>query len=301
MHQHRTHLKRQAARSREKTKRQKSAARRRIAQLSRRQADARSRGETGRTARRHPSLLAIAAPMTLRPRSRAADGQQHKHRIRGRQPTDRTAAGAQTPEQLSDISVEMSPGSSPCRNTGTGTKFSTAKVNLDTDSSNPTGSKFNDGMSDTTGELGHDHGSTNSRGNTPHESDRMRPFVSQGDPSQFIVIGSIGNQRVRILVDTGATISFISSTLVPTLTPKPEVKTSELSVVLGNNETQDTDHYVDVPLTIHNCSLPASLHLLQLPTAFDVIAGLDWLSHHDSTFTSERDLLRSLTRWVNVY
>ena len=137
-------------------------------------------------------------------------------------------------------------------------------------------------MSDTAGELGHDHGSTNSRGNTPHESDRMRPFVSQGDPSQFIVIGGIGNQRVRILVDTGATISFISSTLVPTLTPKPEVKKSELSVVLGNNETQDTDHYVDVPLTIHNCSLPASLHLLQLPTAFDVIAGLDWLSQHDS-------------------
>ena len=74
VHQHRTHLKRQAARSREKTKRQKSAARRRTAQLSGRQADARSRGETGRTARRHPSLLAIAAPMTLRPRSRAAVG-----------------------------------------------------------------------------------------------------------------------------------------------------------------------------------------------------------------------------------
>ena len=165
-------------------------------------------------------------------------------------------------EQL--FSVETwSPGSSPCNNTCTSTKFSTAKVNLDTDTkfSNPTRSKFNDGMSDTAGELGHDHGSTNSRGNTPHESDRMRPFVSQGDPSQFIVIGSIGNQRVRILVDTGATISFISSTLVPTLTPKPEVKKSELSVVLGNNETQDTDHYVDVPLTIHNCSLPARLLL----------------------------------------
>ena len=68
--------------------------------------------------------------------------------------------------------------------------------------------------------------------------------------------GSIGDQRVRILVDTGATISFITSALVPMLRPKPEVKKSELSVVLGNSETQDTDHYVEVPLTIHSCVLP---------------------------------------------
>ena len=227
--------------------------------------------------------------MTLRPRSRAAAGQQPKHRISGRQAPARVEVRGQSHEQ--DVEI-WSPESNPCSNittsnitttTGTGTKFSTAAVNLDTDShdsSNP--SKFSDGMSDPVGELGKGKSPTTSRGNKPHESDRMRPFVSQGDPSQFIVIGSIGNQRVRILVDTGATISFISSTLVPTLTPKPEVERSELSVVLGNSETQDTDHYVDVPLMIRNCSLPARLHLLQLPTAFDVIAGLDWLSQHDS-------------------
>ena len=106
--------------------------------------------------------------------------------------------------------------------------------------------------------------------------------MSQGDPAQFIVAGSIGDQRVRILVDTGATISFITSALVPMLRPKPEVKKSELSVVLGNSETQDTDHYVEVPLTIHSCVLPASLHLLALPNAFDIIVGLDWLALHDS-------------------
>ena len=110
----------------------------------------------------------------------------------------------------------------------------------------------------------------------------MRPSVSQGDPAQFIVAGSIGDQRVRILVDTGATISFITSALVPMLRLKPEVKKSELSVVLGNSETQDTDHYVEVPLTIHSCVLPANLHLLQLPNAFDIIVGLDWLALHDS-------------------
>ena len=65
---------------------------------------------------------------------------------------------------------------------------------------------------------------------TNRDDGTMRPYVSEGDPSQFIVSGSIGDQRVRILVDTGATISFISSELVPMLTPKPEVKTSELSV-----------------------------------------------------------------------
>ena len=106
--------------------------------------------------------------------------------------------------------------------------------------------------------------------------------MSQGDPAQFIVAGSIGDQRVNILVDTGATISFITSSIVPMLTPAPEVRKSELSVVLGNSETQDTDHYVSVPLTIHSCALPANLHLLQLPEAFDVIVGLDWLALHDS-------------------
>ena len=84
-----------------------------------------------------------------------------------------------------------------------------------------------------------------------------------GDPKQFLIAGSIGDRRVRILVDTGATISFISSELVPMLTPKPEVKTSELSVVLGNSETQDTDHCVEVPLMIHGCRLPALLHLIR--------------------------------------
>ena len=144
--------------------------------------------------------------------------------------------------------------------------------------------KFSAGEIGTTGELTKRESppTPNSRDQENHESSPMRPFMSQGDPAQFIVAGSIGDQRVRILVDTGATISFITSALVPMLRPKPEVKKSELSVVLGNSETQDTDHYVEVPLTIHSCVLPASLHLLALPNAFDIIVGLDWLALHDS-------------------
>ena len=42
-----------------------------------------------------------------------------------------------------------------------------------------------------------------------------RAYLSAGDPKQFLIAGSIGDQRVRILVDTRATISFIKSTLVP--------------------------------------------------------------------------------------
>ena len=102
-----------------------------------------------------------------------------------------------------------------------------------------------------------------------------------GDPKQFLIAGSINDRRVRILVDTGATISFIKSNLVPLLTPSPKVEKSELAVVLGNGETQDTDFFIDVDLRAKHCKFDANLHLLELPDAFDVIVGLDWLSRHD--------------------
>ena len=82
-------------------------------------------------------------------------------------------------------------------------------------------------------------------------------------------------------MDTGATISFVKSTLVPLLTPRPKVEKSELAVVLGNGETQDTDFFIDVDLRVQHCKFDSNLHLLELPDAFDVIAGLDWLTKHN--------------------
>ena len=108
----------------------------------------------------------------------------------------------------------------------------------------------------------------------------LRPPLSRGDPKQFILSGSIGDRLVRVLVDTGATISFISKNLVARLKPTPEVLKSELSVMMGNGETHDTNHYVEVDLVLDNTSLPGKFHLLELPPAFDAIAGLDWLSKH---------------------
>ena len=110
--------------------------------------------------------------------------------------------------------------------------------------------------------------------------DMLRPPLSFGDPKQFILRGSIGDRQVRVLVDTGATISFLSRELVGKLKPKPEVKKSELSVMMGNGDTQDTNHYVEVDLVLNNTSLPGQFHLLDLPSAFDAIAGLDWLAKH---------------------
>ena len=68
---------------------------------------------------------------------------------------------------------------------------------------------------------------------------------------------------------------------MPLLTPSPKVEKSELAVVLGNGETQDTDFFIDVGLRVKHCKFDANLHLLELPDAFDVIVGLDWLSRHD--------------------
>ena len=60
-------------------------------------------------------------------------------------------------------------------------------------------------------------------------------------------------------MDTGATISFIKSSLVPLLTPSPKVEKSELAVVLGNGETQDTDFFIDVDLRIKHYQFDSSL------------------------------------------
>ena len=80
---------------------------------------------------------------------------------------------------------------------------------------------------------------------------------------------------MRVLVDTGATISFINRDLVGKLKPSPEVRKAELSITLGNGESHDTDHYVDADLVLNNATLPARFHLLDLPEAFDAIAGID--------------------------
>ena len=123
----------------------------------------------------------------------------------------------------------------------------------------------------------------------------MRPFRSDGDPKQFLVEGSIGDQRVRILIDTGATISFISRSLVKVLTPKLTVKRSELAIVLGNGDTQDTDHYVDVDLRLKHQSFESRLQLLTLPTTFDVIVGMDWLTRYDGRVNARARTLEVTT------
>ena len=120
----------------------------------------------------------------------------------------------------------------------------------------------------------------------------LRPPLSTGDPKQFILSGSIGDQRVRVLVDTGATISFISKALVPLLKPSPEVLRSELSIMMGTGEMRDSDHYVDVQLILNSTALDAKLHLLELPPAFDVIAKkTGWLHGYTSTSDIVRPLL----------
>ena len=80
-------------------------------------------------------------------------------------------------------------------------------------------------------------GGTHDKNHVPPDPTRkevkLHPFRSQGDPKQFLVEGSIGDRRVRALVDTGATISFISRDLVPLLKPKLDIKKSELGAEGG--------------------------------------------------------------------
>ena len=63
--------------------------------------------------------------------------------------------------------------------------------------------------------------------------------------------------------------------------PVRQALPDQLSVVLGNGITEDTNHYVDVEVALKNRSFAAKLHLLELPGSFDVIVGLDWLGKYD--------------------
>ena len=208
VHQHQTHTRRLAARARGRQKQQRTAARKAAAAFGPMRPHAgRQRGQTGRTARRHPVQVS-AAPMALRPRDRAASSRQQEHRSRGR--PNSSSCDARSVEINSARGMHAP-----------GVDFKINQHSIESSRRSKFRSKFSDGEIDSTGELPKRESppTPNSRGNENHGSSRMRPSVSQGDPAQFIVAGSIGDQRVNILVDTGATISFITSALVPMLRP----------------------------------------------------------------------------------
>ena len=115
------------------------------------------------------------------------------------------------------------------------TKFSTSNTNT----SNTSTVDKDVGYDDVTDTTAGTHKSGHVHTDPTRKEVQLHPFRSQGDPKQFLVEGSIGDRRVRALVDTGATISFISRDLVPLLKSTSKIRLescmSSTRTVLNNS------------------------------------------------------------------
>ncbi|XP_073122013.1 uncharacterized protein [Henckelia pumila] len=107
----------------------------------------------------------------------------------------------------------------------------------------------------------------------------------QVDPNSAIVTGMVNVSSIpaHILIDTGATHSFISFDFVNKLGVKPNKSVSGFNVSLPSGEELSSN------LIIRECSIQMQGHELHVDLIvldmvdFDVIIGIDWLFRHEAT------------------
>ena len=75
---------------------------------------------------------------------------------------------------------------------------------------------------------------------------------------QFLIQANIANRRVKVLVDTWASVSFIDKTLVPQLNPPPERQKSAIAVILGNSTEETTNENIAVDIVLKNHKFAAT-------------------------------------------
>ena len=63
--------------------------------------------------------------------------------------------------------------------------------------------------------------------------------------------------------------------------PKRHKGLVNLAVILGNGTQDETCESIKVDIMLKNQRFPANLQLLDLPSGFDCLVGLDWLSKHN--------------------
>jgi len=108
---------------------------------------------------------------------------------------------------------------------------------------------------------------------TQEEADRKDSTVICGNVS---LLGLV----TYVLIDSGATHSFISKTLVESLGIKPETLAVGYLIVVPSGEYMESTSLVkQCPIQIEDRSLEADLILLDLQD-FDLILRMDWLSKY---------------------
>jgi hypothetical protein len=126
------------------------------------------------------------------------------------------------------------------------------------------------------------------------------PTMFETDLSQLgsfnTVKGAIGwssNQatRVRILIDTGSQISFISNKIVDQLIDPAIKKATPISVRLTNGASTVSSRIAHVGITIDDYRSWSSLRILDWD-AYDVILGIDWLQRRKARWDFAQSTLR---------
>jgi len=98
-------------------------------------------------------------------------------------------------------------------------------------------------------------------------------------PRTMCFWGTIGNQHVKILLDSGSSHTFISTSVADHCSGIQQLPVP-LQVQVANGEVLTCSSYIPAASwSIHNCQFTSDLKVLPL-TSYDMILGLDWLEAH---------------------
>ena len=64
---------------------------------------------------------------------------------------------------------------------------------------------------------------------------------------------------MKVLIDTGASVSFIDEALAATLHPPPKRNESTLAVILGNSTEEATTKNIEVDIMLKNHKFPCAV------------------------------------------
>ncbi|MCJ1346900.1 hypothetical protein MMC31_005120 [Peltigera leucophlebia] len=100
------------------------------------------------------------------------------------------------------------------------------------------------------------------------------------DPNQIILQGKIRNRlgeslEVRCLADTGASVTYISSHLLPHLPPARVKDIESKEIEFGNGTTGESKQKVDLSLQIGSYKERFRAYAMNIPE-YDVVLGIDW-------------------------
>lgn len=91
--------------------------------------------------------------------------------------------------------------------------------------------------------------------------------------------GEVQGLQVNVLVDSGSSHSFLSSSLLQYLSGVQQLKQKTL-VKVANGETLSCDAVMpQEPWTLQGCTFYSDLGILPL-SCYDMIVGMDWLELH---------------------